>query len=104
MMNRREMLKGLSAVAAMSAVRSRPLRGGEGRFHVSGRQARLITGTLNPLPQVAGKDPIDVIIENLPGGAVPPTSSWSTSAARCRRRSSRAAASARRRIRRRRNT
>ena len=84
-MNRRQMLKGLSAVAALSAVRVPDLfAAAKVESTYRGVKLGLITGTLNPLPQVPGKDPIDVIIENClavgaanielvnVGGAMPP--------------------------------
>jgi sugar phosphate isomerase/epimerase len=83
-MNRRDVLKGLSAVAAISALPIRQAWAARVDSTYKGVKLGLITGTLNPLPNVPGKDPIDVIIENClavgaanielvnVGGAMPP--------------------------------
>jgi len=63
-MNRRDVLKGLSAVAAISAVPLPELWAAKVDSTYKGVKLGLITGSLNPLPNVPGKDPIDVIIEN----------------------------------------
>src|ERR1041384_5628555 len=84
MMNRRELLKGLGAVAAVSAVRVPDLWAAKIDSTYKGVKLGLITGSLNPLPNLPGKDPIAVIIENCltigaanvelvnVGGAMPP--------------------------------
>src|SRR5881275_1381710 len=65
MMNRRDMLKSLSAAAAVSAVRIPDLFAAARLDSTyKGVKLGLITGSLNPLPNVPGKDPIDVIIDN----------------------------------------
>ena len=63
-MKRRELLKGLGAIAAVSAVRVPNLWAAKVDSTYKGVKLGLITGSLNPLPNVPGKDPIDVIIEN----------------------------------------
>ena len=63
-MKRRELLKGLGAIAAVSAVRVPSLWAAKVDSTYKGVKLGLITGSLNPLPNVPGKDPIDVIIEN----------------------------------------
>jgi len=64
-MNRRDMLKSLSAMAALGAVRVPELfAAAKVDSTYKGVKLGLITGSLNPLPNVPGKDPIDVIIEN----------------------------------------
>ena len=63
-MNRRDMLKGLSALAALRAVPVVDLWAAKVDSTYKGVKLGLITGSLNPLPAVPGKDPIDVIIEN----------------------------------------
>ena len=63
-MNRRDVFKGLSAVAAISAVPLPELWAAKVDSTYKGVKLGLITGSLNPLPNVPGKDPIDVIIEN----------------------------------------
>src|SRR3954470_5908073 len=63
-MNRRDVLKGLSAAAAISAVPLPELWAAKVDSTYKGVKLGLITGSLNPLPNVPGKDPIDVIIEN----------------------------------------
>jgi sugar phosphate isomerase/epimerase len=63
-MKRRDVLKGLSAMAALSAWPARDLWAAAVESTYKGVKLGLITGTLNPLPNVPGKDPIDVIIES----------------------------------------
>ena len=63
-MKRREVLKGLSAMAALTAVPVSDLWAAKVDSTYKGVKLGLITGSLNPLPTVPGKDPIDVIIEN----------------------------------------
>src|SRR5262245_1946211 len=63
-MKRRELLKGFGAIAAVSAVRVPNLRAATDDSTDKGVELGLITGPLTRLPKVAGKDPIDVIIEN----------------------------------------
>src|SRR5215471_17535657 len=64
-MKRREILKGLSAMAALTAVRVPELFAAtKVDSTYKGVKLGLITGSLNPLPNVPGKDQIDVIIEN----------------------------------------
>ena len=85
MMNRRDMLKSLSAAAALSAVRIPDLfAAAKLNSTYKGVKLGVITGSLNPLPNVPGKDPIDVIIQSCidvgaanvelvnVGGAMPP--------------------------------
>ena len=84
MMNRRALLKGLGAMAAVGAVRVPGLWAAKVDSTYKGVKLGLITGSLNPLPNAPGKDPIDVIIENClaigaanvelvnVGGAMPP--------------------------------
>jgi len=83
-MNRRDVLKSLSAVAAVSVVPLPELWAAKLDSTYKGVKLGLITGSLNPLPNVPGKDPIDVIIDNClaigaanvelvnVGGAMPP--------------------------------
>ena len=63
-MNRRDLLKRISAMAALTAVRVTDVWGATPDSTYKGVKLGLITGTLNPLPEVSGKDPIDVTIEN----------------------------------------
>jgi hypothetical protein len=63
-MNRRDLLKSMSAMAAVTAVRVTDVWGATPGSTYKGVKLGLITGTLNPLPEVPGKDPIDVTIEN----------------------------------------
>jgi sugar phosphate isomerase/epimerase len=63
-MNRRDLLKSMSAMAALTAVRVTDVWGATPDSTYKSVKLGLITGTLNPLPQVPGKDPIDVTIEN----------------------------------------
>jgi hypothetical protein len=54
---------GQLALAGVAASWLPPLTGGGAAMTVRGVRIGLITGSLNPLPQEAGRDPIDVIIE-----------------------------------------
>ena len=63
-MHRRDVLKGLSAMAGLMAIPVSDLWAAKVDSTYKGVKLGLITGSLNPLPNVPGKDPIDVIIEN----------------------------------------
>src|SRR5215510_16291583 len=62
-MKRRELLKGLGAIAAVSAVRVPDLWAARLDSTYRGVKLGLITGSLNPLPDTpTGKDIIDTVI------------------------------------------
>src|SRR4051794_20836390 len=63
-MKRRDVLKGISAMAALGAFPVSDLWAAKVDSTYKGVKLGIITGSLNPLPNVPGKDPIDVIIEN----------------------------------------
>src|SRR4029434_9328726 len=62
-MNRRSLLKSMSAMA-LTAIRVPDVWADTLDSTYKGVKLGLITGTLNPLPKVPGKDPIDVTIDN----------------------------------------
>src|SRR5262249_52505824 len=63
MYSRREFGKRAVAALAFSAVPTARLLGAGVDSTVRGVKVGLITGSLNPLPNTPGKDPIDIIIE-----------------------------------------
>src|SRR5215468_10724255 len=63
MYSRREFGKTALAAVAISAVPGSSLFGARIYSTVRGVKLGLITGSLNPLPTIPGKDPIDIIIE-----------------------------------------
>src|SRR5437867_10387884 len=63
MRSRREFVKGALSALALSAVPSAGVAAARLDSTVRGVKIGLITGSLNPLPATAGKDPIDIIIE-----------------------------------------
>src|SRR5262249_35573380 len=63
MYSRREFGKRAVAALAFSAVPTARLLGAGVDSTVRGVKVGLITGSLNPLPAIPGKDPIDIIIE-----------------------------------------
>jgi sugar phosphate isomerase/epimerase len=63
MVSRREFGKQALSALALSAIPGSTLLGARVDSTVRGVKIGLITGSLNPLPAIAGKDPIDIIIE-----------------------------------------
>src|SRR5436309_16066563 len=63
MRSRREFVKGALSALALSAVPSAGVAAARVDSTVRGVKLGLITGSLNPLPAIPGKDPIDIIIE-----------------------------------------
>ena len=64
MYSRRDFGKTALSALGLAALPVSELRGARVESTVRGVKLGLITGTLNPLPSVPGKDPIDVIIDN----------------------------------------
>ena len=63
MHSRREFLKGSLSALALSAIPPAASSAARLDSTVRGVKVGLITGSLNPLPTIPGKDPIDIIIE-----------------------------------------
>ncbi len=63
MYSRREFVKGSLSALALSAIPSATFSAARLDSTVRGVKVGLITGSLNPLPAIAGKDPIDIIVE-----------------------------------------
>src|SRR5215467_305690 len=62
MFSRREFTKQALSALAWSAIPCRALAAARVDSTVRGVKVGLITGSLNPLPTIPGKDPIDIII------------------------------------------